>query len=314
MCRCPREDSRSDALTFRDLESSTGSEHLTCARGRLPGRPEVFHRSERRLALRHEHRNQVALAVTELGDPERRIVVAREVRQPDNVERVHTPLRAEEVLAMSGRIQPAVQRDTRRAETSVCDVEVLAPTAEVTGLDGNVVRIPATRRMSEDLATGDRIAFETGRDRQNRRDLQRRDPSFRPREVDQADHCSCLLPERGVRIFGSRAGLVVRQVHLPRIMGGVEGRLAQRQLETGEDLQRAIMVDLMLRIRDLRGSPGVHYETDHHGGQHHRQRNERDVRAHITWRRLPVPVSVLDPHDRRIGSGLAYLYVRRPGP
>jgi hypothetical protein len=84
-------------------------------------------------------------------------VEAREVGELDDVDRMHAPVRAEEILAVSRRIEPAVQRDTRRAEASVRDLEILTPAADVPGLDRDVVRIAATGRVGEDLAAGDRI-------------------------------------------------------------------------------------------------------------------------------------------------------------
>jgi hypothetical protein len=73
-------------------------------------------------------------------------------------------------------------------------------------------------------------------------------------------------------------------------------------------------VHLMLGISDLLGSHHVHQPADPEDGQHRREDDEGQPRGRIPRRVFPVPVPVLDPHGRRIGSEAADLYGRRRWP
>lgn len=93
---------------------------------------------------------------------------AGEGREFDQVQRVNAPLGPEEIFAMPGRVQPTIEGDTRRAEPSVGDVDVLAPAPDVAGLNSHLVRIAAARRMREDAASFDGLPFQPGGGREKR--------------------------------------------------------------------------------------------------------------------------------------------------
>ena len=144
--------------------------------------------------------------------------------------------------------------------------------------------------------------------------LERPESAFLAHEVDQADHRLRLLLERRVRIFASGTGPVVGQIPLPRIVRGIERRPAQRQLEPGEESDRGVVVHLVLGIGchlSCVGDPQGH--ADHEDG-HERRRDEDEHRADAPFRRLPIPLPVLDPHDRRIGNRPPDLYGRPRWP
>src|SRR4051812_20408531 len=114
-----------------------------------------------------------ASAAAELRHPERRVAIAGEAARLDQVDRLDGPLGAKEVVAMLGRVQPAVERGARRARAALGDVEVLAPAAEVAHLVGYVERLGAARRVVEPPAADDRGALQLSRFGENGRDEER---------------------------------------------------------------------------------------------------------------------------------------------
>jgi hypothetical protein len=70
----------------------------------------------------------------------------------------------------------------------------------------------------------------------------------------------------------------------------------------------------MLGIGDLLSPDDMHGSTDPEDDQHRRQRDHGQPRPRFTRRVLPVPVPVLDPHERPIGNETPDLYGRRRGP
>ena len=72
----------------------------------------------------------------EVRHPERHVVVLAERRRLDQRRALHLPLGPEEVLAVLGRVEPAVERHARRAVPAAGDVEVLSERpVEARGVD-----------------------------------------------------------------------------------------------------------------------------------------------------------------------------------
>jgi hypothetical protein len=112
--------------------------------------------------------SSLVLPVSEVRNPEGRAAVLAEPGQLRHVERLHPPLGPEEVLAVAGRVEPAVERRAGRARAALGDVEVLAEAAAVARRTRDLPGVAAARRVRERLAAFDLGSLQPRRHAQER--------------------------------------------------------------------------------------------------------------------------------------------------